>query len=651
MSVLRSLLLLLFLGFGAIHAQAEEFLDPLAAFQPEARALDGNTVEVRFRIAKNYYLYREQFKFSIASGAQPAASPALDSSPAPGSSALVQRLAPPAETVVAPLSLGIPHYPKGKRKIDEVFGEVEIYDRDVRIALPVIRNPETAAADLPLTLAVTSRGCAEAGLCYPPQTQQLSLLLPAANTPPAAPYADSISGEDSGDESGRIARMLHGADFWLVLASFFGFGVLLALTPCVFPMIPILSSVIVGSSGSVGVSRGRALLLSLAYIQGMALTYALAGVAAGLSGVLLTQSLQNPWVLGVFASIFVVLALSMFGFFELQLPTALQSRMNEGARHIKGGSIFAVFVMGALSALIVGPCVAPPLFGALIYIGQTENAVKGGLALFCMGQGMGLPLLLVGLSAGTLLPRAGPWMEGVKKAFGVILLAVALWMIAPLLPVAAQMFFWAFLLIIPAVYLHALDPLPAHARGWHRFWKGIGIVMLLCGAALLVGALSGGKDPFQPLASLRMGAGASEGADKAPLFTRVHSLDELDTHLRAAKQPVLLDFYADWCVSCKEMEHFTFSDPQVREQLSRLLLLQVDVTANTPEDLALLKRFGLFGPPGIIFFDAGGKELPALRTIGFQNTDAFLATLARIPGVPNIAKPAKTKLGDLGESL
>ncbi len=646
MHSLRFVFLLFCLWFGLAHAQAEEFLDPLVAFQPEARALDGNTVEVRFKIAKNYYLYREQFKFAAVSGPQVSgASSAPESPPAEEGSGLAQRLAqPPQAATIPPVTLGTPRYPTGKRKIDEAFGEVEVYYKEARILLPVARSAEAAAADLPLTLAVTSRGCAEAGLCYPPQTQQVSLVLPAvtaANASSSASPATGAMDEGSGDESGRIARLLHEADFWLVLVSFFGFGLLLALTPCVFPMIPILSGIIVGSGGKngTGVPRGRAFLLSLAYVQGMALTYALAGVAAGMSGVLFTNSLQNPWVLGFFASIFVVLALSMFGFFELQLPSALQSRMNEKANHLKGGSVFAVFVMGILSALIVGPCVAPPLFGALIYIGQTGDAAKGGLALFIMGQGMGLPLLFVGLSAGTLLPKTGPWMEGVKKAFGVILLATAVWMISPLLPVAVQMFFWAFLLIIPAVYLHALDPLPAHAKGWHRFWKGIGIVMLLCGAAILVGALSGGKDPLQPLAALRTGTNVSEGAGKTPPFARVRSLAELDARLRETKQPVLIDFYADWCVSCKEMERFTFSDSRVQQQFSRLLLLQVDVTANTPDDLALLRRFGLFGPPGIIFFDAEGKELPALRVVGFQNADTFLATLARIPVLPVPAAP------------
>lgn len=420
--------------------------------------------------------------------------------------------------------------------------------------------------------------------------------------------------------------MLANASSWWVAISFFGFGLLLSLTPCTFPMIPILSGIIVGA-GRDGqpVSRGRAFALSLAYVFGMALTHAVAGVAAGLTGTLISAALQNAWVLGGMALIFVVLALSMFGLFELQMPSFLQSRISEESAQLRGGHLPAVALMGALSSLVVGPCVAAPLAGALLYIGGTGDALLGGLALFCLALGMGVPLLAVGLSAGSLLPKAGPWMAAINKVFGVVLLASALWIVSPLIPVVAQMLAWALLLIVPAIYLHALDPLPPQAHGWQRFGKAVGVVMLLTGAAMLVGVLSGARDPLQPLARI----GMAGGSEVRPLpFERVRSLAELDARIGSAGRPVMLDFYADWCVSCKEMERFTFADPRVRARLSGWLLLQADVTANSAEDKALLAHFKLFGPPGIVFFDPSGREVPGVRVVGFQDADAFLSSLA-----------------------
>jgi len=594
--MMRNFLFLLSFLFSL--AQAQEFLDPAVAFKPTARALDAQTIEVGFEIAKGYYLYRDKFKFAVE-----------------------------GDTV----TLGTPVFPRGKEKIDENFGKVEVFYKNVAIRLPVQRN---ASGVLPLKLNVTSQGCADAGVCYPPQTQMVSVELPAPGSVPDAPGAPVATMESTaglavdGDESGTIAATLKNAGFWASLAFFFIAGLGLSLTPCVFPMIPILSGIIAGQGHKASHARGFA--LSLAYVLGMALTYAAVGVAAGLSGTLVSAALQNPWVLGAFALVFVVLSFSMFGFYELQLPTALQSKLSEESGHLQGGRGLGVFAMGALSALIVGPCVAAPLAGALLYIGQTGDAVLGGTALFVMALGMGMPLIAVGVAGGSLLPKTGPWMEGVKKGFGVLLLATALWLISPVIPALAQMLGWAVLFIIPAIYLHALDPLPPHAKGWQRFWKGIGIVMLLTGAALLAGALAGNRDPLQPLAGLRGQAVAAE-ARKLP-FEPVRSVAELDNRLAAVDRPVMLDFYADWCVSCKEMERFTFADPAVQAKLAGFTLLKADVTANTPEDKALLARFGLFGPPGIIFFSPGGKEIAGLRVVGFQKAAIFMKQLERAAG-------------------
>ena len=591
-------------------------IEPEKAFAMRAQALDAQTVEVVFEVAKDYYLYGDKSRFE----------------------------AEPVEVTFGPLEK-----PAGKWKKDEFFGDVETHRGELRILLPV-QAPEGVTR---FELFATVQGCWDGGICYPPTTQQASIDLTAPPKKSGGSFLDSVLGGGSAasstassaasppaqgantagsqaasavssDETGDIARLLTGASVPLILLSFFGFGLLLAFTPCTFPMIPILSGIIVGQGHKV--SHMRAFVLSLAYVLGMAVTYALAGVAAGVSGTMLSAALQNVWVLSVFALVFVLLSLSMFGFYELQLPSALQSRLASTASHEKGGSLGGVVVMGVLSALIVGPCVAAPLAGALLYIAQTGDAVLGGWALFAMGLGMGAPLLAVGVASRSLLPKVGPWMEGVKKAFGVMLLAVALWMITPVIPALAMMLGWAALLLFSAIFLHAIDPLPAQAKGWQRFWKGVGVVLLLAGAAILVGALAGSRDPLQPLSILRAQAAAPANV---PQFEKVNSIAELDARLAQTDRPVLLDFYADWCVSCKEMERFTFSDATVAERMGRMLLLKADVTANTDEHKALLKRFGLFGPPGILFFDGEGKEREGMRVVGFMKAEPFATVLDR----------------------
>jgi thiol:disulfide interchange protein DsbD len=581
--------LLFFLGLA--HGAEPDLLEPDQAFRFAARLKDSRSIEVTWQIAPGYYLYRDKFKFTLA----------------------------PQDA-----KAGAPQLPAGKKKHDEFFGEVETYRDQLTVVLPFeVGQPGPSA----ITLTALSQGCADVGVCYVPHEQKAQLKLAAAGgTATDAPLSQlfGLGGTAAGVDDVRVARIFAGG-FWLTVAAFFGFGLLLSFTPCVLPMVPILSGIIVG--GGVHVTKTRGFLLAALYVAGMSLTYAAAGVAAGLSGAMLSAALQNPWVLGTFAAVFVALALAMLGVYELQLPVALQSRLAQASNRMPGGQAAGVFSMGVLSALIVGPCVAAPLAGALLYISQSRDVVLGGSALFALALGMGVPLLAIGASAGALLPKAGPWMDTVKRFFGVLLLAVAVYLVTPLMPVPVQMGAWSTLLIVIAIYLRAIDPLPAAAGRFDRFAKGIGVIALLAGVAYGIGALSGGRDLLQPLSGLRAGAGGESAAGAETPFQRVSNLGELEARVAQAGRPVMLDFYADWCVSCKEMERYTFTDEKVKQRFQGMLLLQADVTANTAEHAALLKRFRLFGPPGIVFFDATGREIQGLRVIGFQPADRFVAVL------------------------
>jgi len=569
------------------------FLPVDQAFKIQARMPDAQTVVVRFTPAQSYYLYRDKISF-VAGGAA---------------------------------SIDSVKLPRGEMKKDPNFGDTEVFHQAFQAVLR-LENPVAAA----FALTVGYQGCSENGLCYPPEKKVLAVSFAANEAIASAgkqnePIAPDAVPASLADDS-RIAALLGSGNFAVILASFLGFGLLLSLTPCMWPMIPILSGIIAGQGERM--TRGRGLALSTAYVLGMALAYAMVGVAAGVTGTLLSSALQNPWVLGAFALTFVALAMSMFGFYELQLPAAMQNRLSATSNRLKGGTLTGVFLMGALSAMIVGPCVAAPLAGALLYISQSRDMVLGGTALFAMALGMGIPLLVVGASAGALLPRAGAWMQAVKNIFGVLLLAAAIWIISPVVPPLVHMLLWAALLIVSAIYLRAIDALPPGAGGFRKLWKGVGVLALLFGIALLVGALTGGRDVLRPLSGLRLGDGG-EAAAHTP-FVRVASVDELDAAVAGAGRPVMLDFYADWCVSCKEMERFTFSDERVRQKLAGMLLLQADVTANSENDKALLARFSLFGPPGIIFFDRRGKELEDTRVIGFQSADKFATVLDTVAG-------------------
>ncbi|HEY9103205.1 protein-disulfide reductase DsbD [Chitinimonas sp.] len=587
---MKSFVSYLLAGFLSVSAFAaadpDELLPATEAFKPSVTRSSEKTATVKFEIADRYYLYRDQFKFSLQ----------------PGNGALKA------------------DFPAGKKKHDDYFGEVETYRHGVEIPLS-----SDTAFPAGAKIKVVSQGCADAGVCYPPETIELALAdaTPAAASAPV-PAAAVAPVADAGDGAGLFKQ----GSLFALLAFFFVAGLGLAFTACMYPLIPIVSGIVVGQGG--GVSKGRGFALSLVYVQGMALTYALAGVAAALSGTLLSAALQNPWVLSVFALFFVLMALSMFGLFELQLPGALQSKLNDASNKLPGGRWVPVFVMGALSALIVGPCVAPPLAAALGYIGASGDVLRGGLALYAMALGIGLPLVVVGTVGGHVLPKAGPWMGVVKNVFGSLMLAVALWIASPVLPAWLYMLGWAVLAIGAGVALSALDTLPPHVKPGKRLAKALGVLLALLGVAQLAGLLAGGRDPLQPLKPFAGGGQAGVVAEHKLAFQPVASAAELDAAIAAAGgKPVMLDFYADWCVSCREMERFTFSDAKVQQQLAGLVLLKADVTANTAEHKALLKRFGLFGPPGTIFFGQGGAEVGS-RLIGFEEPEAFLQRLARL---------------------
>ena len=557
-------------------ASAEEYLAPEAAFRFSAVMVDAGTLQITYAIADGYYMYRDRFHFK-ADGA----------------------------------TLGQPDFPLGKVKYDENFQkEVETYRNSVSIRIPV----EVSTSPGAFKLVSTAQGCADKGLCYPPMDTVVDMAASAVGkvVGPADVSGNVIA--SSGSDMDRITAALRSGKLLTVLSLFFLLGIGLSFTPCVLPMVPILSSIIVGEGAQA--KRGRGLLLSAVYVLGMALVYTALGIAAGLIGEGLSAALQNPWVLSAFALLMVGLSLSMFDYYQLQVPAAWQSKLTEASGQ-GGGKLAGVFVMGAISALIVGPCVAAPLAGALLYISQTRDVVLGGSALFAMALGMGVPLLVIGASAGALLPRAGGWMESVKRFFGVLMLATALWMVSPVIPAWAFVAGWAALGIAYGAYL--LWSKPGH---WAA--RACGLAFAALGLLQLVSVATGGRDPLAPLSHLGGGKPAAHTD-----FVRVRSVAELDAALaQTGGKPAMLDFYADWCVSCKEMERFTFADPAVQKKMAGALLLKADVTANNADDRALLKRFGLFGPPGTIFFGPEGREITAARLIGYQDSSKFLGTLA-----------------------
>ncbi|MFO1510581.1 MAG: protein-disulfide reductase DsbD [Steroidobacteraceae bacterium] len=572
-------------GIDAVLAQArasgsgaagDEFLDPDIAFQLAATADGPDRVKIIWEIAPEYYLYRNRLKVTTAS----------------------------TGVTLGPLAL-----PTGESHTDEYFGEQEVYREELIASLPVARPGGSALA---VPLEVTYQGCADAGLCYPPITKTLNVDLPAGGT---------ITGDSAGFVSRQdwMAGFIRSGNLFLVIGFFFGAGLLLAFTPCVLPMVPILSGIIAGQGA--GVTTRRAFFLSLSYVLGMAFTYTLAGIAAAAAGAQIQAVFQQPWIVTVFALLFILLALSMFGLFTIQMPAVIQTRLADASNRQRAGTFGGVAVMGALSALIVTTCVAPALVATLAVIGQSGDVLRGGLALFAMSLGMGAPLLVVGASAGKLLPKAGPWMDTVKRVFGVLFLLVAAWMLGRILPGRMGLLPWAITAFAAAWVCWAA--ISQTRRKWIP--RTIGAVAGLYGVALLAGAALGGSDPLAPIPQL-------SGRHAELPFKTIKSIADLDAEIaaaRAAGRPVMLDFYADWCVSCKEMEKYTFSEPAVRAALAKAVLLRADVTANDAEDQALLKHFGIFGPPTIAFYGTDGTERRNFRVVGYMKAQEFAPLAAQ----------------------
>lgn len=568
-------------------------LQPEEAFVYEAIAFDSDTALVRFTAQPGYYLYVDKFRFDVSAA--------------------------------GPIRIRGADWPEGVIKDDPEFGPVPVYYGQVEVPVHFDRP---AGPALEIVMEADFQGCRDGDICYPPMSRAVTFALPAGDGTADAPTGTAAA-EAPVSEQDRLARLLTGNPAAAILA-FFVAGLLLAFTPCVFPMVPILSGIIVGQGDRL--TTLRAFWLSLVYVLAMAVTYTVAGVLAGLFGQNLQAVFQNPWIISAFVIVFVLLALSMFGFYELQLPGRLQTRLAEASNRQQGGAFWGVAVMGFLSALIVGPCVAPPLMAALIVIGSSGDALLGGTALFALSIGMGVPLILFGVSAGKLVPRAGAWMDAVKAVFGVGLLALAIWMLERILPGGVIMVLWGALAIACGIYLGALERIEAGSSGWKKLWKSLGVLLLVLGILELVGAAAGGDYWLRPLAGVG-GPLVSQAEGHETDFVRVKSLDDLRTEVLragAAGRGAMFDFYADWCVECKRMERNTFPDARVRGLLDRMTLLQADVTANDATDQELMRAFDVIGPPAILFFDGSGNEMKAYRLVGYFEPAEFAAHLEQV---------------------
>jgi thiol:disulfide interchange protein DsbD len=571
---------------GSSGGLGDEFVPVDTAFKPVLLPVDGNTVEVSFDILEDYYLYKDKISVKALSGN---------------------------------VQLGALDLPKGKTKFDEFFGESEVYVDDVFARLPLARaTPES----MELELEVSFQGCAEGGLCYPPTTRVVSTTLPEATA--VTDLASLPARDEPVTEQGKLTQVITGSSIWVTIGVFFVAGLGLAFTPCVLPMVPILSGIIAGEGDDV--SPGRGFFLAFTYVMGMALVYTAAGIAAAAAGLQLQATFNQPWVLILFSALFVFLAFGMFGAFDLQMPSAIQSKLATVSGNQKSGTAIGAFVMGALSALVVTACVAPALIAALTVMAQSGDMVRGGTALFAMSLGMGAPLLAVGAAQGQLLPKAGVWMVAVKAAFGFMFLGLAIWMLSRILPGSVTLSLWAVLVFMIGVFMGGLTTLTPESSITQKLGKGFGLLAIIYGLLLFLGALTGGSNPLKPLATLSFGGSVTVAEENHLEFQRIKTVDDLDREIAAAAaagKTAMLDFYADWCVSCIEMEEYTFTDPGVQAVLADSVLLQADVTANDEKDQELLQRFGVFGPPTIIFFGKNGQQRHGYEVVGFMKAEEF----------------------------
>lgn len=598
------------LGSGTARSGPKDEPLPVELAFPFRTALeDPFTLTVTWTIAPGYYLYRHTLGAETTSGSAQLAEPVL---------------------------------PPGLPKVDEEYGDTLVFYDEVVMTVPLTRSgPE--AQSLPLTIRF--QGCKEDSICYPPQAVATTIDLPAATAVGAASAAtpDEVAAEaapTAESEQDLLFALIRDGNLFAVMAMFAGLGLLLSFTPCCLPMYPILSGIIVGHSstehGGQGIF-GKAFLLSVAFVLGMAVTYTILGAVFAAAGSQVQAVMQQPAVIIGVALLFVALSLSMFGLFELQIPASWQTKLNSISGQQRSGSFIGAGIMGIISAAVVTTCVTPPLVAALTVIARTGDVARGALALFALAIGMGIPLLAIGASAGRLIPKAGPWMVSVKAAFGLMMLAMAVWMLDRLWPGTLTLALWAVLLVIGGIFLGAFTPLDGSAPMSRKLGKGFGIVAILYGAALLVGALAGNEDALRPLkfAGSPAAGGAGLSNDEHLQFTRIKTVDDLEGAVAAAAaagRPVVLDFYADWCVSCKEMEKYTFPNPAVRTALADAVVLQADVTAVDAADQALMRHFGIIGPPTIMFFTADGMEQASRRIVGFKPAAEFAAHLRSVFG-------------------
>lgn len=582
-----------------LAATADPAVEPLPldqAFKYSLVAVDQKTLVAHWDIQPDHQLYRSRISFSIQGNAD--------------------------------FHLDPPLFPAGEMVKDDYYGSLEVYTSSLDVSIPIRQTETDVAPPKKLTVVTEYQGCSDStGICYPPVKQLVDLDLSTA-PPKLESLPDTKAPQTTQNDAYTSA--LEGASLFGTLLIFFGGGLLLAFTPCVFPMFPILSGVIAGQSD---LSARKAFFLSLAYVTASSIAYALIGVFFGLFGANLQTTLQHPVAIGIFATLFVILAFSMFGFFDLQMPTSLQSRLNEFSNKQRGGSLLGAAIMGFISTLIVGPCVAPPLAGALTYIAQTKDAFLGGIALFTMGFAMGIPLLIVGTSAGHLLPRAGTWMDTTKAIFGMIMLGLAISMLKRIIPIEVTMALTGTLLVASGIYMGALDKISEESTGWKRFWKSLGLIMVFYGAMQLLGVAVGSTNLFQPLKGV-LTLAANPVQTNHLNFQTIKSVNDLEAKLALAKQnqqATMLDFTATWCPDCETLEKVTFVDANVVKSLQGVQILRADVSAQDEQDRALAAKFTVPGPPAILFFDANGKEIRKIRVQGYKNPEQFVKVTEQLP--------------------